>query len=211
MLYANEWFVQGRSQYCSTILEFDISCTLRYIHFALTTFNFHFLSCFSMPSDLIVTSFQPLFPFVSFLSLHQPFVSFLMSIAFDVLQATDTESSTNSRLATAIESMTSSRSERWSNRWRRADRQQWVNRWRTKSQNKPGKFYVNYMKSYRWWPLEPQIESRWFFNQLSVMINLSSKENTFCLWGIFYNYLLLFPIYGCPSFIRWSLVSVINP
>jgi hypothetical protein len=59
-----------------------------------------------MRSDLIVTSFQPLFPFVSFLFLHRPFVSFLISIAFDALQATDSGSTTNSRSATVIESMT---------------------------------------------------------------------------------------------------------
>jgi hypothetical protein len=37
------------------------------------------------------------------------------------------------------------------------------------------------MKSYRWWPHGPRIESWWLFNQLAVMINLSSKENIFCL------------------------------
>jgi hypothetical protein len=96
IFYADQWFLQRRSQYCSTISEFDAPCTLRYIQFYLKTFDFHWLSCLSMRSHLIVTSFQPLFPFVSFLFLRRPFVSFLISIAFDALQATGSESITNS-------------------------------------------------------------------------------------------------------------------
>jgi hypothetical protein len=43
------------------------------------------------------------FRFLSFLFIYRPFLSFLISTAFDVLQATDSESTTNSRLATVIE------------------------------------------------------------------------------------------------------------
>jgi hypothetical protein len=37
------------------------------------------------------------------------------------------------------------------------------------------------MKCYRWWPHGPQIKSRWLCDRLPVMVNLSSKKNTFCL------------------------------